>query len=80
LVQLHWDNIWAYNHLHLKELEILRKAMYYLRYDKSGLKRFCFSGPELFYRKQDSDGAFFKQRILSFTGLTQWFARWIERE
>jgi len=33
-----------------------------------------------FYLKQDSDGAFFKQRILSFTGLPQWFARWIERE
>ena len=48
LVQLHWDSIWAYNNLHLKELEILRKVTYYLRYDKSGLKRFCFSGPELF--------------------------------
>jgi hypothetical protein len=32
------------------------------------------------YFKQYLNGAFFKQRILSFTGIPQWFARWIERE
>jgi len=40
----------------------------------------AFQVQNCFYFKQNSDGAFFKQRILSFTGLPQWFARWIERE
>ena len=38
MFQLHWDIVWTYNHLHLKELEILRKLMYYLKYDKFVLK------------------------------------------
>jgi len=34
--QIHWDNIWIYNYLHLKELEILIKTVYYFQYDKTG--------------------------------------------
>ena len=45
LVEVHCDNIW--NHLHLKELEILSKMVYYLKYDKLGLPPSCFSGPDL---------------------------------
>jgi hypothetical protein len=28
---------------HLKELEVLREIVHYVRYDKTGLKPFCFS-------------------------------------
>jgi hypothetical protein len=42
LVQLQWDSIWN-KHLHSKDLEILRKIIYYLKYDKNLLKPFCFS-------------------------------------
>jgi len=31
LVQLHWDNIWTYKHLHVLELEIVRKMKHYLK-------------------------------------------------
>lgn len=44
VVQLHWDSIRYYKHLHLKKLEILRKIIYNLKYDKNGLPHFCFSG------------------------------------
>jgi hypothetical protein len=35
------------NHLHLKELQILREIVYHLKYDKPGLSPFCFSGPDI---------------------------------
>jgi hypothetical protein len=47
LVQLQRDNIFTYNNSNLKELEILIKIIYILKYDKTGVTPFCFSGPEL---------------------------------
>lgn len=47
LVQLQWDSIQTYNHLHLKELEIVRNILYFLTYEKIGLTLFCFSGPDM---------------------------------
>jgi hypothetical protein len=44
---IHWDSVWTYNNLRLKELEILRKIMYYLKCDKTGLTPFCFSDREI---------------------------------
>jgi len=44
--QTNWDNIWIYNYLHLKELEILINIVYYFQYAKTGLTPFCFSGPD----------------------------------
>ena len=44
---IHWDNIWIYNYLHLKELEILIRIVYYFQYDKTGLTSFSFSGPDM---------------------------------
>jgi len=46
MVQLHWDSIWTYKCIHLKESEIIRKIMYYHMYDKTGLTHVCFWGPE----------------------------------
>ena len=37
----------TYNHSNLKEPEILRKIIYCLKYDKTGVTPFYFSGPEL---------------------------------
>jgi hypothetical protein len=34
MVQLLWDSIYTYNHLNLEKLEILRKMMYGLTFDK----------------------------------------------
>jgi hypothetical protein len=45
--QIHWGNIWIYNYLHLEELEILIKSVYYFQYDKTGLTHFCSSGPDM---------------------------------
>ena len=45
--QIHWYNIWIYNYLHLKELELLIKTVCYFQYDKNGLTPFCFSGPDM---------------------------------
>lgn len=39
--------MWTQKFLYLKELDIIRKNMYFLRYDKTGLTPVCFSGPEL---------------------------------
>jgi hypothetical protein len=33
--------------MHLKEFEILRKMMYSLKHDKTGISASCFSGPEM---------------------------------
>jgi hypothetical protein len=55
--QLHRDNVGTYNHLHLKEPEILRIIMHYLIYDITGIALFCFSCPGL------KDGLFFHIRV-----------------
>jgi hypothetical protein len=47
MVQLRWDSIWNYICLLLKGLEIPRKIMYYLKYDKIGLAPLCFSGSDM---------------------------------
>jgi hypothetical protein len=39
---------------HMKELEILGKMLSYLKYGKTGLTAFCFSGPQLSLSKQRS--------------------------
>ena len=39
--QLHWDGIWAYNHLLLKVTEIIRMVMCDLTCDKIGLTPSC---------------------------------------
>ena len=39
---------------HQKELDILRKMLCYLKYDKTGLISFYFSGPDLSLSKQIS--------------------------
>lgn len=33
--QPHWDSMWTYSPLHLKELEVQREVVYYLQYDKT---------------------------------------------
>jgi len=39
--QLHWKSIWKYKHMHLKEVEILRKMIHYLIYDKTEYLSVC---------------------------------------
>jgi len=39
--------MWTCRHLQLEGFEILRKLVYYLRYDKSGHMPFGLSGPEI---------------------------------
>jgi hypothetical protein len=64
--QIHWDSIWIYNYLHLKELEILIKIVYYFQYDKTGLTTFSSSGPDMVHPITKAE--FVKARILVAEG------------
>jgi len=64
--QIHWDSIWIYNYLHLKELEILIKIVYYFQYDKIGLTPFSSSGPDMVHPITKAE--FVKARILVAEG------------
>jgi hypothetical protein len=52
MLELQWASIGTCFYLHQKEPEILTKMTYHLKYDKTGLKPFCFTAPDMLMVKK----------------------------
>ena len=78
MVQLKWDSIWTFNHMHLKELEILRKMISYLRNDKTECTLSCFSGQDMVLNLNFIGSKWYNTLSIYYHSIHVWYWQYIQ--